>query len=62
MNEEPKLSEAERALVIELLERERDELPVEIHHTRTAAYREELHRRAEMVHGLIDKLRAPAMV
>ena len=37
MYEEPKLSEAEWALILELLERERSELPVEIHHTRSSS-------------------------
>ena len=44
MNEQPKLSEAEWALVIDLLQQERDQLPAEIHHTRSAAFREELQR------------------
>ena len=42
MTDQPRLSEGEWALVVELLERELEELPVEIHHTRTSSYREEL--------------------
>ena len=62
MYDEPKLSEAEWALLVELLERERSELPVEIHHTRSARLREELHRRAALVQELLGRLRAPAAV
>jgi hypothetical protein len=54
------LSEAERALLLDLLEREQKELPVEIRHTRNSAMREDLHRRAAMVHQLIDRMRLPA--
>jgi hypothetical protein len=42
MNEQPNLSEAEWALMVELLQREHHELPAEIHHCRVAGYREEL--------------------
>ena len=56
MNEPPKLSEAEWALVIELLQRERHDLPAEIHHTRVASYREDLRRRAAMVNSLLERL------
>ena len=62
MFDEPKLSEAEWDLIVELLERERSELPVEIHHTRSSSVRSELHERAEMVHGLLDRLRRPVAV
>ena len=59
MNDQPKLSEAEWALVRELLERELHELPGELHHTRLTSYREELKRRAEMVKNLLERLRSP---
>ena len=36
-------SEAERALLLELLENERNELPVEIRHTVNSSMRGELH-------------------
>ena len=62
MNEQPKLSEAEWELVIALLERERSELPVEIHHCRNAVVREELRQRAEMVRCLLERVGAPAAV
>jgi len=55
------LSEAEWELVVELLEHERAELPVEIRHTRTSSLRDELHRRREVVLRLLDRLRKPAM-
>jgi hypothetical protein len=60
MNEPLKLSEAEWALLIELLQQERDQLPVEIHHTRSAAFRDELQRRRRMVDSLLERLPVPA--
>jgi hypothetical protein len=62
MYDEPKLSEAEWGLVVELLERERSDLPVEIHHTRSANIRAELHERADMVRGLLARLKTVAAV
>jgi len=62
MYDEPRLSEAEWALVLELLERERSELPVEIHHTRSSSVRTELQDRAEMVRGLLGRLRTTVAV
>jgi hypothetical protein len=59
MNDQPKLSEAEWALVRELLEREHHDLPAELHHTRVTSYREELKRRAEMVKSLLERLGPP---
>jgi len=55
MNEQPKLSEAELALVIELLQRELHDLPTEIHHCRVASYRDELKHRHEMVRNLLER-------
>ena len=62
MYEEPKLSDQEWDLLVELLEREQNELPVEIHHTRNSAIREELHLRLEKVRELLDRLRNMAAV
>jgi len=56
MQEEPILSSAEWELVIELLERERSELPVEIRHTYNSNIREVLHQRAAMVRDLLERL------
>ena len=56
MNDQPSLSEAEWELVVELLRRERSELPVEIRHTRTSSVREALHERSELVKGLLERL------
>ncbi len=58
MFDEPRLSEAEWDLIVELLERERSDLPVEIHHTRSSSVRSKLHERAEMVQNLLARLRA----
>ena len=55
---QPELSDAEWALIVELVQRERSELPPEIHHTRTMAMREDLHRRLELVENLLKKLSA----
>lgn len=60
--EQPKLTEAEWALIVELLEREFEELPVEIHHSRTASYREELRARRERVRSLLVRPRPVAVV
>jgi hypothetical protein len=62
MYDEPRLSDAEWALVLELLERERSELPVEIHHTRSSSVRSELQQRAEIVRELLSRLRTRATV
>ena len=58
MNEHPMLSEAELALVIELLQREHHDLPTEIHHCRVSSYRDELKHRHEIVKGLLERLQA----
>ena len=58
MDEQPKLSEAEWALMIELLQREHHDLPTEIHHCRVASYRDELRHRHELVRGLLERLQA----
>jgi hypothetical protein len=60
MHEHLELSEAEWELVVELLERERSELPSEIRHTRTSSVRDELRARETMVQGLLERLRRPA--
>jgi|WetSurMetagenome_2_1015567.scaffolds.fasta_scaffold958591_1 hypothetical protein len=62
MYDDVRLSDGEWALVTELLERERNELPVEIHHTDNANVRTELQHRAEMVRELLARLREPAAV
>ena len=53
---EADFSEAEWELIVELLERERAELPVEIRHTRTSSVRDDLRGRAEMVKRLLARL------
>lgn len=54
---QPVLSRSEWELVVELLERERGDLPAEIRHTRTSNIREELRQRLKTVEGLLEKLR-----
>ncbi len=53
------MTDAEWELLAELLRREQEELPVEIHHCRVASYREELRRRLQMVHSLLERLQVP---
>jgi hypothetical protein len=62
MNDEPRLSDEEWDLIVELLECERNELPVEIHHTRNANVRAELQQRADLVQHLLERLRQPAIL
>ncbi|HWQ55906.1 MAG TPA: hypothetical protein VN442_19615 [Bryobacteraceae bacterium] len=57
MTARPVLTDEEWALVIELLQREREELPAEIHHTRSSAYRDELHQRLDAISRLLDRLK-----
>ncbi len=56
MHDQPELNDAEWSLVCELLERERNELPTEIHHTRVRSVRQELQQRREMVDELLAKV------
>jgi hypothetical protein len=60
MHEQPILTEAEWALVIELLQLEQRELPVEIRHATGIIVREEMHRRLQLVHDLLNRLQDAA--
>jgi hypothetical protein len=65
MTEQPVLSDAEWALIMDLLKIEQDDLPVEIRHARNGPMREELHQRKQMVDQLLQRLvqhTAPAVV
>jgi len=53
----PVLDAREWDLVVELLESECKRLPVEIHHTRTASFRDELRRRFETAEAILKRLR-----
>ncbi|MCC7144852.1 MAG: hypothetical protein IT443_00240 [Phycisphaeraceae bacterium] len=53
------LTDDEKRLLVQLLEQEQDELPPEIHHTRTRVVREELHQRAILVRQLLAKMHTP---
>jgi hypothetical protein len=57
---QPTLTDAEWKLVIELLQRERRELPAEIHHTDATDVRERLHYRVAAIDNLLARLREPA--
>ena len=56
MHDQPELNEGEWSLICELLERERDELPSEIHHTRNHELREILKLLRQMIDALLDKV------
>lgn len=55
MVDEPKLSDQEWELIVELLECERNELPIEIHHTRNSDVRAELQQRLSLVSQLLGR-------
>ncbi len=50
------MSEADRELLVSLLERERGELPHAIHHTDTMSMRRGLERRLEQVEALLERI------
>ena len=62
MSDQPKLTDAEWALLRELLEQEEGELPAEIHHCRVARVREQLRQRLERVRQLLARLREDTLV
>jgi hypothetical protein len=53
---QPVLTEQEWNLIVELLKRAQSELPVEIHHTHSRAYRKELQGRLQLVEQLLERL------
>jgi hypothetical protein len=53
----PVLDKTEWDLVVQLLERECRDLPLEIHHTATKEYRQLLRGRLSRVEALLDRLR-----
>jgi hypothetical protein len=59
MRDQPILSEAEWGLVVELLQLELRELPVEIRHAGSQEARQDLHHRLEMVQTLLQRLPQP---
>jgi hypothetical protein len=61
MYNEPMLSEREWALIVELLECEQNDLPSEIHHTRSSSVRTELQERLALARGILEHLREPAL-
>lgn len=61
MDSQPRLSEADLELILELLQRERGELPAEIHHCRVSSVREELRQRLQRVRRLLEQLHPVAV-
>ncbi len=58
MLQELSWSDRDWDLMVELLEREVNELPSEIHHTSTAAYRETLRERRDQITRMLHRIRA----
>ena len=58
--EQPVLTEAEWNLILQLLARERRDLPIEIHHTSTRKYRDELRERLRMIEQMLERLESVA--
>jgi hypothetical protein len=58
MSEEPKLSENELALIIQLLERERVDIPVQMHEARNTNERATLQYRSEVVRKALATLQS----
>jgi len=56
MYELPMLNDGEMQIVTGLLERERDDLHGEIHHTDSSDLRQELHEKLTAINGLLEKL------
>jgi hypothetical protein len=52
------LDDDELQLILDLLERERGDLPAEIHHTDTSEYKEKLSRRLDTVNRLLNALKS----
>jgi len=52
------LNDDELQLVVQLLERERGDLPAEIHHTDTSEYKEKLSKRLGTVNRLLNALKS----
>ena len=59
MNGESMLTDAQWAIVIELLQRERRELPSELHHSQARSVRDGLRHRLEEIDALLEKLGQP---
>ena len=59
-NRRPVLTEAEWNLILELLARERRDLPIEIHHTSTRKYRDMLRDRLKTIEQLLEQFESIA--
>jgi len=54
-------SDEERQLILQLLDKERRELPSEIHHTDNRGVREQLKHRLQSVERLLERLQGVAV-
>ena len=54
------VSTEEREVLVELLEHELRNLPVEIHHTRTLKFRDQLKHRLALIEDMASRLKANA--
>ncbi len=59
MNNDVTLTDAQWELVVELLQRERRELPSDIHHTQTPSMRDGLKQRLKEIDALLARLGQP---
>ncbi len=57
---QPVLTEAEWNIILELLARERRDLPIEIHHTSTRKYRDMLRDRLRTIEQLLEQFESIA--
>lgn len=62
MREQPVLNDEQWGLLVELLQLEERELPVEIRHATGMEARQEMHHRLEVVRDLLARLRVAAAV
>jgi hypothetical protein len=59
---QPMLSDREWSLVMQLLEAEQHELPVEMRHTDSRSYSDALDERRTMIEDLVQRLRSQGVV
>ncbi len=59
MTDTPIFTQEELELMVDLLERERRDLPSEIHHTQTWGVKEDLRERMRTIEHLLGKMHQP---
>ena len=56
------ISDEERGLLMEMLQLELREIPVEIHHAGNSDTRKQLHHRRDLVEGLLRRLESTSVI